>query len=70
MCLETFDLEFTTNAKDKHRKALDRIAVVSLFHLRFQKKKEMKKENKTEKVDILRDKKKRKRQQKEIKKED
>ena len=39
----------TPHAKDKHRKAIDRIAVVSLFHLRFQKKKEMEKENKTEK---------------------
>ena len=29
----------TPHAKDKHRKAIDRIAVVSLFHLRFQKKK-------------------------------
>ena len=58
--------ERATNAKDKHRKAIDIIAVVSLFHLRFQKKKRNgKRKQNREKVDILREKKK-----KEKKKED
>ena len=47
----------TPHAKDKHRKAIDRIAVVSLFHLRFQKKKRNgKRKQNREKVDILREK--------------